>query len=141
MTIPETITAIEDEFRSAPDWEERYALIIAMGKQLAPFPEEFRNDDFRVKGCQSQVWLHPSIENGIVRFEADSDAIIVKGLVALLVRIFSGHSPKEILEAPSDFVSRLGLDQHLSQNRANGLAGMLKQVKLYALAYSMVKPT
>ena len=141
MTISDTIDAIDAEFGSVPDWEDRYALIIGMGKQLAPYPEEFRTEDFKVKGCQSQVWLHPVIDGGVVRFDADSDALIVKGLVALLVRIFSGHTPKEILDAPTDFIVRLGLDRHLSQNRANGLAGMLKQVKLYALAYSMVKPS
>ncbi|MCX6140175.1 MAG: SufE family protein [Candidatus Kapabacteria bacterium] len=139
MTIEQNITKMQHEFDSFPDWEERYAHIIAVGKGLAPYNEEYLKDEFKVKGCQSQVWLHSSINGGRVRFEAESDALIVKGLVALLLRLFNDRTPKEILEAPVDLVSRLGFEQHLSQNRANGLASMLKQIKLYALAYSMVK--
>lgn len=141
MTIDQTIHDLQNEFASFPDWEERYSHIIAMGKGLAPYTEEFRNEEFKVKGCQSQVWLHPSISEGTIHFEADSDALIVKGLVALLMRIFNDRSAKEILDAPQDLVTRLGLDQHLSNNRTNGLASMLKQIKLYALVYSMTRTT
>lgn len=139
MTIDQTIGDLQSEFASFPDWEERYSHIIAMGKGLAPYNEEFRNDEFKVKGCQSQVWLHPSISDGTIHFEADSDALIVKGLVALLMRVYNERTPSEILNAPADLVSRLGLDQHLSNNRTNGLASMLKQIKLYALVYSMTR--
>lgn len=141
MTIEQTIIHLQGEFADFPDWEERYSHIIAMGKGLAPYSEEFRTEEFKVKGCQSQVWLHPSIADNTIHFEADSDALIVKGLVALLMRIFNGRTPKEILDAPQDLVQRLGLDQHLSNNRTNGLASMLKQIKLYALVYSMTRTT
>jgi cysteine desulfuration protein SufE len=141
MTLEQTIVELQSEFADFPDWEERYSHIIAMGKGLAPYHEEFRTEEFKVKGCQSQVWLHPSISDNTIHFEADSDALIVKGLVALLMRIFNDRSPKEILDAPQDLVQRLGLDQHLSNNRTNGLASMLKQIKLYALVYSMTRTT
>ncbi len=139
-TIADTLTTLEEELATFTDWEERYSHIIALGKGLAPYPEEHRTDALLVKGCQSRVWLHASAENGRVQLEADSDALIVKGLAALLLRIFNNRSPQEILDTDSAFIGRLGLDQHLSQNRANGLANMLKQIKLYALAFRMVTP-
>ena len=137
MTIAETITDLAEQLEQFPDWEDRYAQIIAMGKHLQPYPEEFRSDDFLVRGCQSRVWLHPSMDQGVVHFDADSEALIVKGLVAMLMKIYNHRTPDEILSVPSDFVSRLGLDAHLSQNRANGLSAMMKQLALYALAYKV----
>ncbi len=139
MTIDQNIDVVRQEFEAFPDWEDRYMHIIALGKKLAPYNEVYLTDEFKVKGCQSQVWLHASIVGGRVRFEAESDALIVKGLITILLRLFNDRTPKEILEAPSDLVARLGFEQHLTQSRANGLASVLKQVKLYALAYSMVR--
>lgn len=139
MTIDQNINVVRQEFESFPDWEDRYMHIIALGKGLAPYNEVHLTDEFKVKGCQSQVWLHAAIVGGRVRFEAESDALIVKGLITILLRLFNDRTPKEILEAPSDLVARLGFEQHLSHSRANGVASVLKQVKLYALAYSMVR--
>lgn len=137
MTIDETILSIAATLRELPDWEERYAAIISMGKGLAPYPEEYRADQFIVSGCQSRVWLHPRLENGIVVFDADSDAVIVKGLVAILMKVYSNRTPAEIMTAPSDLAQRLHLEQHLSVSRVNGLASMVKQIRLYALALSL----
>jgi cysteine desulfuration protein SufE len=141
MTITETIASLRAELDQYPDWEERYGHIIALGKHLRPYPEEHRNETFIVKGCQSRVWLHPTFDNGIVHFDADSDAVIVKGLVALVLLVYNDRTPQEIVASNDDLRSELGLDQHLSQNRSNGLASMLKQLRLYALAYSMRKAT
>lgn len=139
-TIAETIQELAQRMQGLPDWEDRYAEIIAMGKDLAPYPEEFRTEQFKVKGCQSQVWLHPSLKDGAIVFDTDSDAVIVKGLAALLVKVYSGRTPAEINAHKGDVADALGLQQHLSPNRANGLASMMKQIRLYALAYSMIKP-
>ena len=106
-----------------------------MGKELAPYPEEFRSEDFKVKGCQSQVWLYAKKNSqGLVEFKADSDALIVKGLIAMILEVYSGLTPDEVLATQPTFVSELGLSQHLSPSRANGLNSMLKQIKYYALA-------
>ncbi|MGA0833356.1 MAG: SufE family protein [Candidatus Kapaibacteriota bacterium] len=137
MTIAETIADLAEQLEQFSDWEDRYAHIIAMGKHLQQYPEEFRSDDFLVRGCQSRVWLHPSMDQGVVHFDADSEALIVKGLVAMLMKIYNHRTPDEILSVPSDFVSRLGLDAHLSQNRANVLSAMMKPLALYALAYKV----
>ena len=132
MTAEQTIQEIADEFALVGGWEERYAHIIAMGKMLSPFPEEFRSEEYRVKGCTSQVWLHPRFENGKLQFDAESDAIIVKGLVALLMRIFNNRKPSEILAINLAFIHTLGLDTHLSPSRANGLTSMVKDIIRYA---------
>lgn len=132
MTAEQTIQEIADEFALVGGWEDRYAHIIAMGKMLTPYPEEFRTEEYQVKGCTSQVWLHPRIENGKLQFDADSDAIIVKGLVALLMRIFNNRKPSEILGVNLAFIHTLGLDTHLSPSRANGLTSMVKDVIRYA---------
>lgn len=137
MTINETIADLARQLEQFPDWEDRYAHIIAMGKELQPYPEQFRTDEFLVRGCQSRVWLHPSMQQGAIRFDADSEAVIVKGLVAVLMRIYNNRTPDEVLSVPAGFVSQLGLDAHLSQNRASGLAAMMKQISLYALAYKV----
>ena len=137
MTCDDVITEIAAELNQFDDWEDRYAHIIAMGKKLEEYPKEHKKEDFLVSGCQSQVWLHPEFHDGKIHFDADSDALVVKGLVAILMRIYNERTPQEILAVPKDFISTLGLDTHLSQNRANGLASMIKQVGLYAIAFSM----
>jgi cysteine desulfuration protein SufE len=139
MMISQTIEEIAKSLNALPDWEERYGAIIAMGKGLAQYPEEHRTEQFKVKGCQSQVWLHPTLRNGTISFDADSDALIVKGLVALLMKVYNERTPAEILNSKDDLAQQLSLEQHLSPNRANGLASMMKQIRLYALAYSLVK--
>lgn len=131
-SIEEKQAEIVEEFLAIPDWRDRYRHIIETSRTLPDLPEELRSDNIKVKGCQSQVWLHASMDNGKVVFQADSDAAIVKGLVAIVVRVFSGHTPDEILAAGVDFVDRIGLSEHLSQSRANGLSAMLRQIKLYA---------
>ena len=137
MTCDDAIKEIAAELQQFDDWEDRYGHIIAMGKKLEPFPTEHKKEDFLVSGCQSQVWLHPEYDGSTIHFDADSDALVVKGLVAILMRIYNNRTPQEILEVPKDFISTLGLDTHLSQNRANGLASMIKQIGMYAIAYSM----
>jgi cysteine desulfuration protein SufE len=134
------IDELQEELELFPDWEGRYEHIIALGKKLWPLAEDKKQDTYLVKGCQSRVWLIPSYKDGRLHFEADSDALITRGLVAMLLRIFDQRTPDEILEVPTgdspgSFITRLGLDQHLSQNRANGLVSMIKQIKLYAVAY------
>lgn len=127
---------IIDDFSRFTDWESRYKHIIEVGKILPPYPENFRTDDWKVKGCQSQVWLKPELnEKGEILFHADSDALIVKGLVALLHQLYSGSSAKEILETQPEFISKLDLGQHLSPSRSNGLHSMIKQIKYYAAAF------
>lgn len=126
---------IVGEFAFFEDWTDKYRYIIDLGKELAPYPEAERTEDNKVRGCQSQVWLHASNREGKLFFEGDSDAHIVKGLVALLLRTYSGHSPKEILDTPLTFIDEIGLSSHLSPTRSNGLAAMVKQIKAYALAY------
>lgn len=131
-SIAEKQAEIVDEFLAISDWRDRYRHIIETSRTLEDLPEELRTDNIKVKGCQSQVWLHASLHDGKVIFRADSDAAIVKGLVAIVVRVFSGHTPDEILAAGVDFVDKIGLSEHLSQSRANGLSAMLRQIKLYA---------
>lgn len=135
MTAQETMQAIADEFLPLIDWEDRYEHIIALGRTLPPYPEQFRTDLFKVKGCQAQVWLHPSFSGECIHFEADSDATIVKGLLALLMRVYNHRTPAEVLSTEPGFIEAIGLHEHLSQNRTNGLFSMLKQVKMYATAY------
>ncbi len=127
------------EFNALPDWESKYRRLIGLGKELPVMPENLKTDDNKVRGCQSQVWLHARFENGKVFFTADSDASIVKGLIALLLRVYSGLSPQEILAQSPDFIQELGLNANLSQARSNGLVAMIKQIKFYALAFSAKK--
>jgi cysteine desulfuration protein SufE len=125
-----------EEFAGLASWEDRYKLLIERGRHLKPMPVALHDEKFKVKGCQSQVWLHASLSsNGDVVFEADSDAMIVKGLVALLVEAYSEATPKEILKASPDFLKQLGFEGHLSPSRANGLSAMLKQILYYAQAF------
>jgi cysteine desulfuration protein SufE len=136
MSIKEIQAEIVDEFSMFDDWEERYQFMIDLGKTLPKIKDEFKTEENIIKGCQSKVWLHgEQIENKVV-FTADSDAILTKGIIAILIRTFSHQNPKEILEANLDFIDQIGLKEHLSATRANGLVSMIKNIKMYALAFS-----
>ena len=134
MRIEETEKEIVEEFSMFEDWMGKYEHIIELGKSLPMIEEKYKTDDRLIKGCQSKVWLRSEVKDNKIFFTADSDAIITKGLVALVIRVLSGHSPEEIVNAKMDFVSQIGLTQHLSPTRANGLVNMIKQMKLDALA-------
>lgn len=134
MTAQETIEQLKLDLESLPEWEDRYAYIISLADQIAPLPEEYRTDANLVAGCQSRVWLHASLHEGLVVMNVDSDAVIVKGLVGMLMMIFNNRTPEEILNTGDEFVEVLGLSKHLSQNRSNGLASMIKQIRLFAIA-------
>ena len=133
--MQDRIAQVVTRFTGLPDWEERYKELIKVGKEMGAYPEEQRTEKFQVKGCQSQVWLFPSFTNGHVHFAADSDALLVKGIVALLVHVYSGATPAEILADKGEFLKAIGITEHLSMNRTNGLASMLKQIQMYALVY------
>ena len=135
MTIKETIDQIVSEFGYFDDWMDKYNYLIEMGKSLPMIEEKYKVDSNLITGCQSRVWLHADLEDGRIFFTADSDAVITKGIVNLLIRVFSGHTPQEIVEAQTDFLDSIGLKEHLSPTRSNGLLSMMKQMKLYALAY------
>ena len=134
-TLRQKEEEIIEEFSVFEDWMDKYAYIIELGKTLPLIPDEKKTDNFLIKGCQSQVWLHAEYNDGKVYFTADSDAVITKGIVNILVRGLSGSSPDEIIEAPMDYINEIGLKEHLSPTRANGLLAMIKQMKLYAMAY------
>ena len=138
-SIQEKQNQIIDEFNFFQDWTEKYQYLIDLGKSLPDFDQNNKIDSNLIDGCQSKVWLNSSFNDNIVIFEADSDAIISKGIISLLIRVFSGHNPKDILEANIDFIEKIGLNSHLSQRRANGLLSMIKQIKIYALAYQVKK--
>jgi len=135
MTIKEIQEEIIDEFSMFEDWMERYEYMIELGKSLPMIKDEFKTDSNLISGCQSKVWLHSEIDGDKIKFTADSDAILTKGLVALLLRVFNNQKPKDILDADLYFVDKIGLKEHLSPTRANGLVSMIKQIKLYALAF------
>ncbi len=135
MSIETIQEELIDEFSMFDDWVQRYEYMIDMGKSLPLIDEKHKTDDKLIKGCQSRVWLHSELQDGKVVFTADSDAIITKGIVAILVRAFSNHSPQEILNANTDFIDKIGLKEHLSPTRANGLVSMIKQMKLDAVAF------
>jgi cysteine desulfuration protein SufE len=135
MTINEIQDEIIDEFSMFDDWTDKYEYIIDIGKKLKPLPDVYKTEENKIKGCQSQVWLHPHIENDKVIFEGDSDAVIVKGLIGLLIRTLSGQRPEDIANSNLYFIDKIGMSQHLAQTRSNGLASMVKQMKLYGLAY------
>lgn len=135
MTIKEIQEEIIDEFSFFEDWMERYEYMIELGKSLPMIEDEFKTDSNLISGCQSKVWLHSEIEGDKIKFTADSDAILTKGIVALLLRVFNNQKPKDILDADLHFVDEIGLKEHLSPTRANGLVSMIKQIKLYALAF------
>lgn len=135
MEITQRVEKLVEEFNKFNDWEDRYMHLISKGKQMPSLPEELYLDEFKVKGCQSQVWLIPELKEGRVFFKADSDAAIVKGIVSILVGVYSDATPDEILATKPDFLDTIGLRQHLSMSRANGLSSMIKQISMYALAY------
>ena len=135
MTIPEIQERIIKEFSLFEDWTDKYKYIIKLGSKLEALPDEDHVEENLVKGCQSQVWLTAELDEGNLVFRADSDAAITKGLVALMVRFYSGQSPDDILNHNPDFLDKIGMAQHLSPTRANGLASMVKQMKIYAMAY------
>lgn len=134
--IDERQEQVIDEFSVFSDWMDKYEYLIELGKDLEPMPEQDKNDDNIIKGCQSQVWLTASFDNGKITFKADSDAIITKGIIALLIKVLSGLTPSEIINADLHFVDAIGLRENLSPTRSNGLVSMIKQIKMYALAYS-----
>jgi cysteine desulfuration protein SufE len=135
--INEIENEIVEEFSFFPDWQDKYEYIIELGKKLKDFPEDKRVDDYKVKGCQSSVWLVAEKNNSSINFKADSDSTIVKGLIALLLRVLSGQSADDIVNTKLDFIEKIGLKQHLAQTRANGLAAMIKQIKMYALVFKL----
>lgn len=137
MTIKEKQQEIIDDFEFIEDWEQKYEYIIDLGKQLKGLPEEKKVDENLIKGCQSKVWLDAEFKDGKLFFNADSDGILPKGIVALLVSIYSGHSVEEILNSDFEFISEIGLQEFLSPSRANGLMAMTKQIKFYAVAYQL----
>jgi cysteine desulfuration protein SufE len=135
MTIKEIQEEIVDEFSMFDDWMQRYEYIIDLGKNLPLIKEEFKTDDNIIKGCQSKVWLQGEQHDDKIVFTADSDAILTKGIIAILIRTFSNQTASEILEADMSFIDEIGLKEHLSPTRANGLVSMIKQIKIYALAF------
>jgi cysteine desulfuration protein SufE len=134
-TIQEIQHQIVEEFSVFDDWMDKYALLIEMGNSLPPLDEKYRTENNLIAGCQSRVWLHADYEAGKVFFRGDSDAVIVKGIVSLMIQVLSGHSPQEILETDLFFIEQIGLKEHLSPTRSNGLTAMLKQMRMYTLAF------
>ena len=137
MTIDQIQDEIIEEFSEVDDWMDRYAMIIDLGNTLPPIDPKYKTPDHLIEGCQSRVWLYASEEDGKVYYTADSDAIIVKGIISMLIEVLSGHTPQEILDADLYFIDRIGLSEHLSPTRSNGLLAMLKQMRLYALAFKI----
>lgn len=134
-TIKDTQDSIIAEFSDFDDWLDRYQLLIDLGNGQEPLPEQYKTDNNLIEGCQSRVWLQADLSDGKVIFRAESDALIVKGIVALLIKVYSGHTPDEILDNEPYFVEAIGLKEHLSPTRSNGLVAMIKQMRLYALAF------
>ena len=134
-TINEIQDSIIEEFSDFEDWLDRYQLLIDLGGDQEPLPEEYKTDNNLIEGCQSRVWLQADLVDGKVQFRAESDALIVKGIVSLLIKVYSGHTPDEILDVEPYFVEAIGLKEHLSPTRSNGLLAMIKQMRLYALAF------
>ncbi|MCU0409365.1 MAG: SufE family protein [Bacteroidales bacterium] len=139
MTIDEIQASIIDEFSAFDDWMDKYNLLIDIGKDLPLIDPKFKVKDFLIEGCQSKVWLKPEFDGNLVTFTADSDAIITRGIVALLIRVMSGRTPEEIMAADLGFIDAIGLRQNLSPTRSNGLLAMTRQMKLYAMAYNALK--
>ena len=137
MTINETQDEIIEEFSSLEDWMDKYQLLIDLGNEQEPLPEQYKTEQNLIDGCQSRVWLQADYGDGIITFTAESDALIVKGIVSLLIRVLSGHTPQEILDADLYFIEQIGLKEHLSPTRSNGLLAMVKQMRMYALAFKM----
>lgn len=136
MTINEAQDEVIEEFNDFTDWMDKYQLLIDLGGELNALGEQYKNDDNLIDGCQSRVWIQCDVEDGQLFFTADSDALIVKGIIALLIKVLSGHTAKEILDADLYFIDRIGLKDHLSPTRSNGLLAMVKRIKSYALVYA-----
>lgn len=135
MTITEIQNEIIEEFSMFDDWEERYQYMIDLGKDLPLIDAQYKTENNIIKGCQSKVWVHAEMKDNNVVFTADSDAIITKGIIAILIRVFSNQKPADIIAADMSFIDKIGLKEHLSPTRANGLVSMIKQIKMYAIAY------
>jgi len=138
MTIIESQEEIVNEFQQFSDWEEKYKYIIDLGRQLPVINESYKTDKHKLSGCQSQVWINAKLEDNNIIIEADSDAAIVKGLIALLIKVYSGHSPDDILSSQPEFINKIGIDSHLSPTRKNGLGAMLKQIQMFAIAFKTI---
>jgi len=136
-TIESIENEIVEEFSLFDSWDDKYEYIIDLGKKLSPLEDKFKTDENRVRGCQSTVWLVADFKNGKVIYKAESDAIIVKGLISMLIRVLSGHTPDEIINAKLGFIQQIGMTTHLAQTRSNGLLSMVKQMKNFALAYKL----
>ncbi len=137
MTIQEKQNSIIENFSLFDDWMDKYSYLIELGKELPLIDEKYKNNQYLISGCQSRVWLNAEFKNGKIYLTADSDAVITKGIIALLIKIFSGHTPQEILKADFAFLESIGLKEHLSPTRANGLLSMIKQIQLYAKAFQI----
>jgi len=135
MTINEKQDEIIEEFSGFDDWMDKYQLLIDLGNEQEPLDEQYKTESNLIDGCQSRVWLQADYEDGKINFKAESDALIVKGIVSLLIRVLSGHTPQEILDADLYFIEQIGLREHLSPTRSNGLLAMVKQMRMYALAF------
>ncbi len=135
MKIIEVQNQLVKEFEELESWEDKYSKIIKLGRELEPMTDELKTEKNKIEGCQSQVWMHAKYDNGKMYIVADSDAMIVKGLIALLVKVYSGYEPNEIISSPPDFLQKIGIDNHLSPTRKNGLGAMLKQIQLYAITF------
>jgi len=138
MTITETQDEIIDEFSLFEDWMDKYNLLIDIGRELPVIDPKFKVKDFLIEGCQSKVWLHPEFDGNRITFTADSDAIITRGIVALLIKVLTGRTPKEVISSELYFIEKIGLRQNLSPTRSNGLLSMVRQMKLYAMAYDAI---
>ena len=137
LTINELQDEIIEEFSAFDDWMDKYQMLIDLGNDLAPLDEQFKNNQNLIDGCQSRVWLQCDYADGKLHFQAESDALIVKGIIALLIRVLNDHTPQEILDADLYFIEQIGLKDHLSPTRSNGLLAMVKQIRMYALAFKM----
>ncbi len=136
LSINELQDSIVEEFSELTDWMDKYQMLIELGNELKPLDSEYKNEQNLIDGCQSRVWLQCDIKDGLLIFTADSDALITKGIIALLIRVLSGHTPKEILDANLYFIDKIGLHQHLSPTRSNGLLAMVNKIKSYALVFN-----
>jgi cysteine desulfuration protein SufE len=136
-TIQETENEIVEEFSLFDTWDDKYEYIIDLGKKLPPLDEQHKKDENRVRGCQSTVWLVADYKDGKVHFKAESDAVIVKGLISMLIRVLSDHTPDEIINAKMEFINKIGMTSHLAQTRSNGLLAMVKQMKNYAVVFKV----
>jgi cysteine desulfuration protein SufE len=137
MTISEITQEIVEDFSALEEWMDKYNYLIEMGKELPLIDPALRNDNYLIRGCQSRVWINADLKDGKIFYTADSDAIITKGLAALMIRVFTGHTPEEIINADLSFIEKIGLKEHLSPTRSNGLASMIKQIKYFAMAWNL----